>query len=989
MKWPKNKTIWIIAGILVALVILAVSLSDFFIDILWYESEGFSDVFWIRIKAAVFFGLMVFGGYLLVVGLNVFLGHLISRKKQQVVSEDAVSLPTMGDKLKKRLIWILLGVAAVFAIYRGVTAGSSWQTFQKFVHATSFGSADPIFANDISYYVFSLPFYRLMYEILFGALFVSLLITAALYLMRRMVWVSREGFKSDEEGVRRLRRRSSLKLHAPVSVKGHIFALVGAMFGLRAWGYYLDKFDILYSTRGGVFGASYTDVHASLPMYNILFWLTLAFGVVFIVLTWLRSNNFRLILIIFASFIALPLILLGVVPWAVQTFEVDPNEFQSEKPYLEYNIAGTQEAYGLHNVQIMAFNEQGRLMEVSEEEIAGLAEEAPAVAVETEEIGAGGALLTRADIEANEATIRNIRLWDWTPLNEYFTQTQSFRSYYEFLDTDIDRYYIDGQQTTMTLSLRELNVDKLPQQADTWQNRHLGYTHGYGAVANPVSQVAANGQPVMLLRDIPVSIDELDIELRQPRIYFGEGNMKYAFCPTTADEIDYPMGTTNALYDYHGDGGIPVGGFWRRLLMSIYVSDLDVLLSDYIQDESRFLIRRDISQRVAELAPYLSLDSDPYPVLTDDGIYWIVDCYTTTGLYPYSEPMLQGVNYIRNSVKVVVSAYTGQMDFYIADFDPIIETWAAVFPNMYHTLDEMPDELRAHIRYPNKLFAVQSLVYSIYHMTDPLVFYNKSDAWVIPDREEGQLFNAYYMTMKLPRQDSEEFLLITPFVPRGENKNNMVGWMCARCDEPNYGELVLYTFPATRLVYGPRQVSSLINQNQDYSKLQSLLSAGSSTLEEGRIVVLPIEESVLYVRPLYLRSQQESIPQLTLVVVAHGDRIAMYPAQGDPQGRMDQSLDRTLEILFPPEEPAEGEGEGEGEAEGVEAAEVAEALEAEGLTPVAGVELPPEVNEVVNELADAWNSAMEARNDGDWETEGRYMAEVERRIDELEDLLGR
>lgn len=993
MKWLNRKTVMIIIGAVVALVVLAVILTDFFIDIMWYESEGYIDVFWTRFTAAITFGLLIFGAYLFVVGLNIVLGHLLSRKRQQVVAEDAVSLPNMSDKVKKRLIWILLGVATLFAIYRGATAGGGWPVFQKFLNAVAFGGADPIFGNDVSYYVFTLPFYRIVYNTLFGALFLSLLVVVSLYVMRRMIWVenvrrvSVEG-SAESPIIRRRRGGSSLKLRVPLSIKCHVFSLVGAMFALKAWGYYLDKFDILYSTQGGVFGASYTDVHASLPMYNILFWLTLVFGVAFILLTWLRTSNFKVILIILAAFLVLPWILLGAYPWAVQTFRVDPNEYASEKPYIEHNIAGTLAAYGLDNVKIMSFTEDGRLLEVTEEDITGLAEQAPELTGVEELTGreaTGGGLLTRADIEANEATIRNIRLWDWKPLNAFYTQTQSFRSYYEFLETDIDRYYIDGNQMTVTLSLRELNVAKLPTEADTWQNRHLVYTHGYGVVANAVNQVAPSGQPSLLIRDIPLRVEGLDLDIRQPRIYFGQGNMQYAFCPTTADEIDYPRGATNVLYSYTGDGGIRVDNFWRRVLMSIYVGNLDVLLSDYIHADSRFLIRRDIGERVREVAPYLTLDSDPYPVLTDDGIFWIVDCYTTTGLYPYSEPLLEGVNYMRNSVKVVVSAYTGKMDFYIADFDPIIETWSRVFPGKYKPLEEMPEELRAHIRYPNDLFSVQSLIYATYHMVDPLVFYNKSDAWVIPGTPEGRLFNSYYMTMKLPGKLSEEFLLITPFVPLGEQKNNMVGWMAARCDVPHYGELVLYTFPVTRLVYGPRQISALINQNQEYSKIQFLLSEGTSRLEEGRIVILPIEESVLYVQPLYLRSHEEAIPQLTLVVVAHGDRIALYPAQGDPQDRMDQSLRRALDILFPPTEPTI---EAELDA-ALTVEEAAALLAAEGLTPEIAPALPTEVAQLASRLAEAWNSAAEARTRGDWETEGRSMATMERLIKELDRTLNR
>jgi len=989
MKWLSRKGILITIGVLVGLLVIAVMLTDFFVDIMWFNAEGYESVFWTRFWAGVEFGLIVFAGYGIIVALNLLLAHFFSRSGQQVVSEEAVTLPDLGGKLRKHDLLFAFFVGGLFAIFNGVTSGGSWQVYQKFIHATAFGSADPIFAKDISFYIFKLPFYRLIYDQLFGAVFIATLLVVGIYVLRRMIWVEglRRSSTGDDgllnSGPRRVKRkRSPWHLRSSRLVKGHIFALVGVMFGLKAWGYYLEKFDLLHSVRGGVFGASYTDVNIDLPMYQVLFWLTLAFGAAFFLLTWLKSNNFKAILLILAVFIVLPWILLGVVPWVVEDFIVEPNQYEYEKPYIEHNIAYTGQAYGLDEVQLLAFGEQGGLQRTTEEELVELA----GLEGGGEDVGGDETIsvLNRTDIDNNEATIRNIRLWDWAPLNDFYTQKQTFRDYYEFLEMDIDRYDIDGFQTSMVVSLRELNSNKLPEQAQTWQNRHLSYTHGYGAVANPVNLVSPSGKPVPYVQDIPLNIDELDLDIAQPRIYFGEGEMDYAFCPSGAEEIDYYDAdrNVNVNYNYEGGGGIPVGGFWRRLLMSIFVGDIDVLLSDYITAESELLIRRNVSERVRQVAPYLVQDSDAYPVLTDDGIYWIVDCYTTTALYPYSEPMLsESFNYIRNSVKVVVNAYSGKMDFYITEVDPLIETWAKVFPGMYKPLTEMPPELHDHIRYPNELFAVQSVVFSRYHMRDPWVFYQKSDSWVIPGNESGGIFNAYYMTMKLPRHENEEFLLIIPFVPKGENRNNMVGWMCARCDEPNYGELILYTFPATRLVYGPKQIKSLIAQDPAYSQAQSLWSEGSSNVQEGRMVILPIEDSVLYVQPIYLRASDEPIPEIALIVLAHGDNIAMYPRSvqgGDVD--MSDSLRRALNSLFPPEqETAEAE-----EAETAEVEEAAEALEEVGLAPTTESELPAGVLELTSELADAWNAAMEARRTGDWAAEGRNMARVEELINELE-----
>jgi len=960
MKWLSRKTIFIILGILVAAVVLVVALTSFFVDIFWYQSEGFDDVFWTRIFSQIEFGAIIFGLYVVVVGLTILLAHLFSRKKQQVVSEEAVMLPQFGEKLKKYGVWLFIGVGAIFAVTNGFSAGSSWGVWKKFLHGVSFGVSDPIFGNDVSFYVFDLPLFRIIYDHLFGALLLSTVIALGYYLFRRVIWVEK------------------WKLRSSKLVKGHILGMAGLLFALKAVGYYLDKFDILYSTQGGVFGASFTDVNANLPMYEVLFWITLAFGLVAFALTFLKTENFKVLLIIGASFIVLPYLMLSIYPWAVQTLEVDPNEFQAEEEYIGHNIEFTQIAYGLDTVDVMTFGERGELKEIDVEELAEFSEvlpaETPVEVVEEIEVveGAGGyRALTRTDIEDNRPTIDNIRLWDWSPLGDVYRQMQSFRPYYEFVDVDIDRYMIDGHQKSITLALRELNVDRLDSQANTWQNRHLVYTHGYGAVANTVNEVTKYGQPKFILKDIPL-INNMGIDLERPQIYFGEGNMDYSFAPTGADEIDYPRGSTNAFTEYTGEGGIPVDGFWRRLLLSIYLGNIDVLLSDYITEDSNLLIRRNISQRVREVAPYLALDNDPYPVLTDGGIQWIVQCFTTTRLYPYSEPLVDNANYIRNSAVVVIDAYSGKMDFYTMGDDPLIRTWGAIFPGMYKPFEEMPEELQAHIRYPNELFAIQSVVYSTYHMTDPLVFYNKSDRWVIPGRPEGELFNAYYMTMRLPGEENEEFLLISPFVP--ENRQNMVGWMCARCDPGVYGELVLYTFPTTSLVYGPEQVEGRLNQFDKFSEKRSLWDQQGSSVVIGRMVVIPIEDSVLYVQPVYLKAVGNPIPELRLVLVTYGTEIAM-----------DTTLEGALAQIFGSAAPVV---EGDVAEDGEETAETTEAVEA-GLTEEV-VELPvlsTETAELAELLLKTYDRGQKAMQRGDWAAYGEADAELERLINAISESL--
>ncbi len=975
MNWISRKMVVIIISIIVGVIVLLGALSGFFVDIFWYSSEGYSDVFWIRIWAAVGFGLIIFGLYVVVVGVSLLLARLFSRQKPQVVSEEAIMLPPFGEKLRRWGGWFFVAVGGAFAIINGFSAGGEWQIFQRFIHATGFGLQDPVFGNDVSFYVFRLPFYRLLYDRLFGAMLISTVLVVVWYVFRRVIWIEK------------------WKLRTSTLIKGHILTMIGGLFALKAWGYYLDKFNILFEDHGKFFGAGFADVNATLPMYNVLFWLTLGFGVIILALTWFKSKNVKVLLVIVASFIVLPTILLHAVPWAVQTFKVNPNELLAEETYIDHNIELTQIAYGLDRIKPRAFGESGEIFEV-EEGLEGLGE----VLVEgtvgnptggasffAEEVeGAGvGPLLTRADIENNRPTIDNIRVWDWHNLRPVYDQKQSFKGYYEFGgDIDIDRYVLDGRQTTVTLSLRELNIYGLPPEADTWQNRHLVYTHGYGAVANPVNLKNRSGQPVFYLQDIPM-VNRMEVDIERPQIYFGEGNMGYSFAPASElIEIDYPVGNTNQLtsYDTSAGGGIPVRSFWHRLAMAIHLGSLDVLLSDYITPQSRLLIRRNILERVDEVAPYLYTDSDPYPVLTDEGIYWIVDCYTITSHFPYSQPMLEnGGNYIRNSVKVVVSAYSGRMDFYIVDEDPLIATWSKVFPGMYKDFSEMPEDIQAHVRYPNALFAIQSLVFSTYHMSDPQDFYKRSDRWEIPGHTgQGELFSAYYMTMRLPEEAQEEFLLVTPFVPEG--KSIMVGWMCARCDPDNYGELVLYTFPRTATVYGPEQIDALMNQNPEFSKERTLLGSVGSQVDVGRIVIIPIENSLLYVEPVYIQAEVDAIPELKYILLAYGNQIAM-----------DETLDGALDKLFGPaawvEETVEPET---GEVVEVETGEPVElvAETAEETEPVVVAADLTELRSVAREFDAAWVDYNEARAARDWTAFDRAERRIEELLDRLETLAG-
>lgn len=819
----------------------------------WFESVGFSQVFWTRLTwqigvwAGTFtlYGLFLWGNYRLArywtrAGVLRFWKGGPLEEYTEVIAGYGVPI----------LIFIVaLGAAA--------TSLSAWETLLKFLHPSEFGSRDPIFRQEIGFYVFRLPLYESLHHWLLGLLLWSLCLCASVYALTGNIALERGN-----------------RARMPKAAKAHLSFLLGALSFLVAWGFWLTRYQVLYSQEGVVFGAGYTDVHAKLLAYGVMSFLSLLVAILFWLSAWQRSVALPLLGI--GLSVAAFLLLNGIYPSFVQQFIVAPNELTKEKPYLANNIQLTQAAYHLSDVQRQNYSAENQL--------------------------------NRPVLQKNQSTVRNIRLWDYRPLLSTYRQLQEIRLYYEFLDVDVDRYTLNGDYQQVMLSGRELSFNRVPQAAQTWVNQHLKYTHGYGLAMSPVNRVTASGLPELYLQDIP-PVSSVNLKVTQPAIYYGEGTDAYIFTGTTTEEFDYPLGENNAFTQYQGKGGVPLSSPWRRLAYAYDLSSLQILISNYLTDQSRLHYYRQVQERVKQVAPFLRLDSDPYLVLLDGRLQWIVDAYTVSDRYPYSEPaipnretasllkgenlesILEGrVNYIRNSVKVLVDAYEGTLQFFAIDeTDPVLSTYRQIFPDLFEARAAIPPELKAHFRYPLDLFKIQAQMYLSYHMSDPEAFYNREDLWQVPvETYEGgseQMMEPYYVILRLPEEEKEEFILILPFTPA--QKDNMIAWMAARSNGPEYGKLLLYEFPKQKLVYGPRQIEARIDQDPKISQQFTLWSQSGSKVIRGDLLVIPIAGSLLYVEPIYLRAEQGELPELKRVIVVY-DRAVV----------MEESLEQSLAVIF-------------------------------------------------------------------------------------------
>jgi uncharacterized protein len=818
-----SRITWLILAVVTfALLSTVGQIVGFYTDWLWFGEVQFTSVFLTILRTQILVGLVTGVAFFAILYGNVALAWRLAPREALVEADDALGLPS-PEILRPYARRLTLPVSMTLALLAGWMGTDRWELVLKALNPTPFGIRDPLFEREVAFYVFQLPLWNSLYGWLMSVLILSGLATIAVSFCTRGIQVLSSGVS--------ISRRT----------RGHLLSLAALLLLLKAAGYWLAMFDLLFSRRGVAFGAGYSDVNAQLPVLKALVVLT---GLVAVLcLVTIRLRRWRPLLVGVAALVGVAILGGVAYPGLMQRYRVSPNEIVKEKPYIDFNIRYTRLAYGLDNIEEREFPVE-----------------------ET---------LTLQDLRKNEATLKNIRLWDTQPLLATYSQLQEIRTYYKFTDIDIDRYLINGEYRQVTLSPRELSAKDLPSRI--WINERLTYTHGYGAVVSPVNRVTREGLPEFWVKDIPPAAST-DLRISRPQLYFSELATDYVFVKTQAKEFDYPAGDQNVYTAYEGQGGIPLGSFWRKALFAARLGDLKLLLSNDLTPVSRVLLYRNIRERVQRIAPFFRYDDDPYMVISAAGrIVWLLDGYTVSDRFPYSAPTRGLGNYVRNAVKVSVDAYDGTVHFYVADpADPLIRTTARIFPGLLQPLDAMPADLRAHIRYPEGLFRIQAGMYAVYHMRDTQVFYNKEDLWSIPVRHGAgpdRPMEPYYLILRLPGEPKEEFVLLIPFNP--SKKDNLSAWLAARSDPPHYGKLVVYNFPKQKLIYGPRQIEARIDQDSFISQQLSLWNQRGSQVIRGNLLVIPIERSLMYVEPLYIAAEKGQLPELKRVIVGFGDRIAM------------------------------------------------------------------------------------------------------------------
>lgn len=921
----KARSRYVVGGLIAGFLIILIFFNEilgFIVDNQWFKEVGYQEVFLTKIKMQLLIGLPVF------IALTAVLYLYMLMLKKSYYKHVASYHAGMGEGSLNR---ILAFPAVLFSF---ITASSAvnrlWLDILKYSNSTSFNIADPIFGKDVSFYMFELPLYRGVMTTIVGLLFVLIILTILfnfimLALRRPTLYEVNERFAI---------KNTFFKTILEVAKKQLIF--IGAVFLLTlAANFYLSGYSLLLSAgsnEGVVFGGGYTDILVTLNVYRIQIVVTL--GAIVLLIVGYRQSKMK-------SMVAAPVLvilisLLGnIAAAAVQNFIVSPNELSRERSYIEHNISFTQKAYGLNNVEAEEF-------EVKND-------------------------LTSEDLKNNQETVQNIRINDYRPTLETYNQIQAIRSYYRFLDVDIDRYYIDGRYTQVFLAPREIDINLLSDNAKTWINKHLKYTHGYGVVLSPVNAVTAEGRPKLSIYNVP-PVSDIDIKIDRPEIYFGELTNHHIFVNTKEMEFDYPRGNDNAETIYEGTAGIRLNGL-NRLIYSYHTRTLKLLLSGSITGESRIVLNRNILDRVNKIAPFIKYDADPYIVISEGKLYWMIDGYTVSSLYPYSTPAQMGgehLNYIRNSVKVVIDAYNGNVDFYISDkADPIISTYQKIFPSLFKGLEDMPEGLKKHVRYPQDLFDLQAQVYSLYHMDNTSVFYNQEDVWFLAKEKYGadeQEVESQYMIMKLPGEAKEELTLSVPYTPKG--LQNLTALLIARNDVENYGELKLYKMPKDRNVDGPMQIESKIDSDPNISRDLSLWGDNGSAVIRGNLLIIPIENSILYVEPLYISgvtNQGQSLPLVKRVIVAYKDRVVMA-----------DTLQKGLEELFGKEANTTVE------------APQAEAAEAPAENITTGLDAKS-IEELIEGAVKAYESAKAASQAGNWADYGKYIAELENILKRLQE----
>ncbi len=897
----KNKGQMLIFAALFIVFLFSWQVINLLADWFWFQEVGYATVFSASLVAQTQSAALFASLFFLILYVNLFIASRTSGKGEDFIRGNVINL-SFGPMDNTRLNRFILLVSVALSVFAGLFGASQWENLLLFLNGVPFRLADPLFNRDIAFYVFQLPFIRHLYGWIMAVLILTLVATTILYLSRRaFTFIPPATFSST------------------VAAQRHLFSLVAVLFFIAGFGFWLDLSDLPFVKRGVVYGAGYTDVTTQVWVLYVLISLSILAGLTFLFMIFRR--DWRLPALVVVIFMLVLVTGRSFYPAFIQKFIVVPNEMVLEKPYLEKNIRYTRLAYGLDTIEDREFPAQENL--------------------------------TLKDIQQNHPTIKNIRLWDYSPLLQTYSQLQEIRTYYKFLGVDNDRYMINGEYRQVMLSPRELSYAALPSR--TWVNEHLTYTHGYGAVMSPVNRISKEGLPEFFIKDIP-PVSSTDIRITRPEIYYSETATDYIFVRTKRLEFDYPVGDKNVYSRYEGQGGVPLS-FLKKLLFAARFQSFTILLSDDITSDSRIMYYRNVKDRVSKIVPFAVLDADPYLVVSPEGrLVWFLDGYTSTNRFPYSEPTAKLGNYVRNSIKVVVDAYDGTMQLYISDpTDPIIQTYAKIFPGVFKKMEAMPEGLRSHVRYPPGMLTLQARMYRTYHMQDPQVFYNKEDLWTVPQATTGsgeQEMRPYYTIMKLPEGKKEEFILLLPFTP--SKKDNMSAWMAARCDMPNYGKLIVYNFPKQRLVYGPRQIVARINQDPVISQQLSLWNQRGSQVIPGSLLAIPIEKSILYVQSIYLASEKGQLPELKRIIVAFGNTIVM-----------EENLETALQRIFGGEQLRE------------KAPMPAAAGGSPAVTPIPGKQL-------ISAAVSHYRKAQEFLKQGNWAGYGEEMKKMESTLSALE-----
>ncbi|MBP1623460.1 MAG: hypothetical protein H6Q07_1480 [Acidobacteria bacterium] len=894
---------WIV--ILIALFVLLGGLTfavEMYFDYLWFSELGKTVVFTTSLYAKSLLGSVT----LFVSFLFLYFNFLFANRGPGRI-EIGIPTPTgqitaysVAPETVRRLSGVL---AALVGLFLGMAEANHWEMVWRWLHRVDFNKVDPVFSRDVSFYFFTLPFMNEIVRLGLILGFAALIFALVLYYFKgSLSWRKLR----DAEGKNRIGL--------------HISLLAALIFVLLAVKTYLGRFELLFGQHDVFSGANYTDLHARLPMLTALMIAALVGALLWIYNAFSSKNRAAILAVVLYFGV---LFIGNLYPAVVQKFIVSPNELNKESPQIVNNISATLQAYGHDNVE--------------------------------ERDLSGDKALTPQDIVNNSATTQSIRLWDHEPLLDALKQIQEIRTYYDFITVDNDRYISSGLLKQFMLSARELNSVGLPER--NWINERLSYTHGYGLALGPVNRMTSEGLPVLSVQNIPPVSDDAAFKITRPEIYYGELTRGYAVVKTGQKEFDYPSGEANVYTTYEGAGGVPVHSLFRKLLFAFYFKDANIVFSNLVTPESRFLYFRDVRQRMSRLAPFLMLDQDPYMVISQGRLFWIQDGYTVSSRYPYSRATEGIGNYIRNSVKMVLDAYNGTVDLYVSEpGDPLIQVYQKIFPGVFRPISEFPPDLRSHLRYPEDIFTIQTSIYTVYHMGKPQIFYNKEDLWQVPSIARGGSENPmppYYAIMRLPQEKQEEFILMLPFTP--DRKDNLSAWMVARSDGENYGKLVVYRFPKQKLVYGPRQIVARINQDAEISRQVSLWDQRGSQVIQGNLLIIPIEEALLYIRPLYLRAESGKIPELKRVIVAYENKIAM-----------EESLEGSLDKIFRGELTVPAQS-------GTSMPKAAGAAEAAA----------PAGDTLIRQAREAYERAVQAQRQGDW---AGYGDEIKRLGAILEDL---